>query len=99
MGGFCGLGLSSSDHCFLQPSTHVRVAPSLYVSENESLTTLAVESARKALEMANVKPEEVDLVILCTSTPEDLFGGACQVVLGFQTSGLYVMLLKYKLGC
>lgn len=43
------------------------------------MTTLSVEASRKALEMANVKPEEVDLLLLCTSTPDDLFGSAPQV--------------------
>lgn len=45
----------------------------------DSLTDLAVEAARKALEMAEVEPDEVDLVLMCTSTPEDLFGSAPQV--------------------
>lgn len=46
---------------------------------NESITVLAAEAARKALEMAEVEPDDVDLILLCTSTPEDLFGGAPQV--------------------
>ncbi|OAE31833.1 hypothetical protein AXG93_685s1010 [Marchantia polymorpha subsp. ruderalis] len=46
---------------------------------DETVTSLSVESARKALEMANVKPEDVDLILLCTSTPDDLFGSAPQV--------------------
>lgn len=45
----------------------------------DSLTDLSVEAARKALEMAEVEPDEVDLVLMCTSTPEDLFGSAPQV--------------------
>lgn len=45
----------------------------------DSLTDLAVEASKKALEMANVDPNDVDLVLLCTSTPEDLFGSAPQV--------------------
>lgn len=49
------------------------------LSGSESLTTLAVEAARKALQMANVDPNDVDLVLMCTSTPEDLFGNAPQV--------------------
>nr|GEY79503.1 3-oxoacyl-[acyl-carrier-protein] synthase 3 A, chloroplastic-like [Tanacetum cinerariifolium] len=46
---------------------------------NESITGLAAEAARKALEMAEVEPDDVDLILLCTSTPEDLFGGAPQI--------------------
>ncbi|XP_042004511.1 3-oxoacyl-[acyl-carrier-protein] synthase 3 A, chloroplastic-like isoform X2 [Salvia splendens] len=45
----------------------------------DSLTDLATEAARKALQMAEVDPEEVDLVLMCTSTPEDLFGSAPQI--------------------
>lgn len=43
------------------------------------MTALAVEAASKALQMADVHPDDVDLVLLCTSTPEDLFGSAPQV--------------------
>ncbi|KAG6540834.1 hypothetical protein Mapa_017812 [Marchantia paleacea] len=49
------------------------------ITGDETVTSLSVESARKALEMANVKPEDVDLILLCTSTPDDLFGSAPQV--------------------
>lgn len=45
----------------------------------DSLTGLSVEAAKKALQMAQVDPEDVDLVLLCTSTPEDLFGSASQI--------------------
>ncbi|KAI5675355.1 hypothetical protein M9H77_06305 [Catharanthus roseus] len=45
----------------------------------DSLNALAVEAAKKALEMAQVGPNEVDLILLCTSTPEDLFGSAPQI--------------------
>lgn len=41
---------------------------------------LAAEAARKALEMAEVNPDDVDLVLLCSSTPENLFGSATQVL-------------------
>ncbi|KAK4404572.1 3-oxoacyl-[acyl-carrier-protein] synthase 3 A, chloroplastic [Sesamum angolense] len=34
---------------------------------------------RKALQMAEVDPDDVDLMLLCTSTPEDLFGSAPQI--------------------
>ncbi|KAK4485572.1 hypothetical protein RD792_008215 [Penstemon davidsonii] len=49
------------------------------LSRNESLTSLGTEAAKKALEMAKVDPDDVDLVLLCTSTPDDLFGGAPQI--------------------
>lgn len=45
----------------------------------ESVTALAVEAARNALQMAQVDPDDVDLVLMCSSTPDDLFGSAPQV--------------------
>ncbi|MBD2107372.1 beta-ketoacyl-ACP synthase III [Nodosilinea sp. FACHB-13] len=45
----------------------------------DSLASLAAEAARNALAMAEVSAEEVDLIVLATSTPDDLFGTACQV--------------------
>ncbi|KAL0316632.1 UNVERIFIED_CONTAM: 3-oxoacyl-[acyl-carrier-protein] synthase 3 A, chloroplastic, partial [Sesamum radiatum] len=45
----------------------------------DSLIDLAAEAAKKALQMAEVDPDDVDLVLLCTSTPEDLFGSAPQI--------------------
>jgi len=49
------------------------------LSKDESLTQLGAEAAKNALAMAGVSPEEVDLVLLCTSTPDDLFGSACTI--------------------
>ncbi|CAN6229768.1 unnamed protein product [Urochloa humidicola] len=50
------------------------------LSGDETLRGLSIQAAQRALEMAQVKPEDVDLVLLCTSTPDDLFGGAAQVL-------------------
>ncbi|XP_057976514.1 beta-ketoacyl-[acyl-carrier-protein] synthase III, chloroplastic [Malania oleifera] len=49
------------------------------ISGNDSLTSLSVEAAKKALHMAQVDPDDVDLILMCTSTPEDLFGTAPQI--------------------
>ncbi|KAJ0975285.1 hypothetical protein J5N97_017250 [Dioscorea zingiberensis] len=46
---------------------------------NETLNGLAVDAAKGALDMAQVDADDVDLVIMCTSTPEDLFGGGARV--------------------
>lgn len=46
---------------------------------NENLNGLAVEAAKGALQMAEVEAENVDLIILCSSTPDDLFGGASRI--------------------
>jgi 3-oxoacyl-[acyl-carrier-protein] synthase-3 len=44
-----------------------------------SLSQLAAQAAIKALEMAQVSPRDIDLILLATSTPDDLFGSAAQV--------------------
>ncbi|MBF2000356.1 MAG: beta-ketoacyl-ACP synthase 3 [Synechococcales cyanobacterium M58_A2018_015] len=44
-----------------------------------SLRQLASDAARQALEMAAVQATDVDLIILATSTPDDLFGTASQI--------------------
>ena len=42
-------------------------------AENESASTMAVLAAKKALKSANVSPDQVDMIIVCTSSPEILF--------------------------
>ena len=43
-------------------------------------SSLAAEAAKRACENANIAPEELDLILLGTSTPDDCFpNGACQV--------------------
>ncbi|PWA49716.1 3-oxoacyl-[acyl-carrier-protein] synthase 3 [Artemisia annua] len=49
------------------------------LSDKESTTGLAVEAAQKALQMAEVEADDVDLILFCSSTPDDLFGGAPEV--------------------
>lgn len=46
---------------------------------DESVTTLAAAAGSCALAMAEVDPADVDLMILATSTSDDLFGSACRV--------------------
>jgi 3-oxoacyl-[acyl-carrier-protein] synthase III len=42
-------------------------------SEDESSSTLAIQAGKKALESAKTLPGELDLIIVCTSTPDILF--------------------------
>lgn len=42
----------------------------------DSLTLMATQAAQRAMEMAGLAPKELDLIILATSTPDDLFGSA-----------------------
>ena len=44
-----------------------------------SLSSLAAEAANGAIAMAGITPQDLDLIILATSTPDDLFGTASQI--------------------
>lgn len=46
---------------------------------SESLTTIATQAATGAIAMAGITPADLDLILLATSTADDLFGSACQV--------------------
>lgn len=45
----------------------------------EMLRTIATQAAANALEMADLSPQDVDLILLATSTPDDLFGTASHI--------------------
>jgi 3-oxoacyl-[acyl-carrier-protein] synthase III len=45
-------------------------------SPDDSLSAIATSAAKNALEMAAIAPSELDLIILATSTADDLFGSA-----------------------
>jgi 3-oxoacyl-[acyl-carrier-protein] synthase III len=44
-----------------------------------SLSAIATMAAQHAIAMANITPIDIDLIILATSSADDLFGSACQV--------------------
>ncbi|ODH00825.1 3-oxoacyl-ACP synthase [Nostoc sp. KVJ20] len=46
---------------------------------SESLSVLATAASSKAIAASGIRPEDLDLILLATSTPDDLFGSACQV--------------------
>jgi len=46
---------------------------------HETIKTLSVDAAKSALEMSKVKAEDIDLVVVCTSSADDLFGDATSV--------------------
>jgi len=46
---------------------------------SESLSAIATQAGKSAIAMAGITPAEIDLIILATSTPDDLFGTACQI--------------------
>ena len=49
------------------------------IGKNESLIDLATNAAMKAIKMADWDEKTIDLIILATSTPEDLFGSAPKI--------------------
>lgn len=48
-------------------------------SPSESLSQLSAVAAKEAIAMAGISPTDIDLIILATSTPDDLFGSACRI--------------------
>ena len=46
---------------------------------SESLSGIATLAGRGAIAMAGMTPSEIDLIILATSTPDDLFGSASEI--------------------
>ncbi len=59
--------------------TRTGIANRHLLPEDSSLSELAAEAAKKAIAAAHLHPEEIDLIILATSTPDDLFGSAGKV--------------------
>lgn len=49
------------------------------LGKGETITQHAQTAGLNALEMAGIKAEDLDVVLLCTSTPDDVFGGACAI--------------------
>ncbi len=45
----------------------------------ESLSSIATLASQRAIAMANLSPADIDLIILATSTADDLFGSASQI--------------------
>ncbi|HEY9822587.1 MAG TPA: 3-oxoacyl-ACP synthase, partial [Candidatus Sericytochromatia bacterium] len=44
-----------------------------------SLSEIATAAAQKAIAMAGIEPKDLDLIVLATSTPDDLFGTASNI--------------------
>lgn len=63
-------------------ATRTGIRQRFLANSQASLTSLAVEAGQAALVMANVDPTSLELVILATSTPDDLFGSAAEVQAG-----------------
>jgi 3-oxoacyl-[acyl-carrier-protein] synthase-3 len=46
---------------------------------NESLSNLAAVASLQAIAMAEITAQDIDLILLATSTPDDLYGSACKI--------------------
>ena len=44
-----------------------------HVTEEETTSAMASRAARKALENGGISPEEIDLILVATSTPDIIF--------------------------
>lgn len=51
-----------------------------YAEDNQVTSDLAVEAAKKALDNAGLKPEQIDLIILSTDTPDYISPSTCSAV-------------------
>ena len=60
-------------------STRTGICNRHVAGPGESLKSLAADAAGRAIAAANLTPDDIDLILLATSTPDDLFGTACQV--------------------
>lgn len=61
-------------------------------SDRESTTTLAIRAAQRALEVADLLPRQLDLIIVATSTPEHVFPSTASLVqdaLGASNAGAF----------
>ena len=52
------------------------------IEKDGSLRELSINSAKQALQNSNINPLDIDLVIVATTTPDDLFGDAASIAFG-----------------
>lgn len=63
---FVAMGLDTSDE-WIFSRTGIKTR---YVAQEETTASLAVDAAKKAIKNANIKTDEIDLIIMATSTPD-----------------------------
>jgi len=75
--------------------SHTGIRERRIASDGETTASLATEAALKALNVANLKPSAIDLIIVATSTPEFLFPATACIVqdcLGATHAGAFDLL-------
>jgi 3-oxoacyl-[acyl-carrier-protein] synthase-3 len=75
--------------------SHTGIRERRIAGENETTASLATEAGLRALNMANLKPSAIDLIIVATSTPEFLFPATACIVqdcLGATHAGAFDLL-------
>ena len=78
-----------TDHEWIQARTGIS---SRHIVETETTTQMAFEAAARAIAIADISPSEVDLVIVATSTPENMFPSTAsqvQALLGAHSAGAF----------
>lgn len=83
------LGVETSDEWI---RTRTGIEQRYLAGKDESTTALAAEAAKKALEAGGFTPDEIDLIIVATTTPDSVFPStACQVqaLLGASGAGAF----------
>ncbi|MUL36747.1 3-oxoacyl-ACP synthase [Gloeocapsopsis sp. AAB1 = 1H9] len=60
-------------------ATRTGICSRRLAAANDSLQAIATQASQQAIAMAGITPLDIDLIILATSTPDDLFGSACQI--------------------
>lgn len=83
------IGVETSDEWI---RTRTGIEQRYLASGEESTTYLASEAAKQALEAGGFSPDEIDLIIVATTTPDSVFPStACQVqaILGASGAGAF----------
>lgn len=60
-------------------STRTGVRQRRVADAQSTVSDLGAQAAKRAIAMAEIEPRQVQLIILATSTPDDLFGSASQI--------------------
>ena len=60
----------------------VGVVERRFAADDEATSDLAIQAARRALDAADVRPEELDMIVLATTVPDRIFPGTACIVQG-----------------